>query len=191
MQPAQRGKQRTSSCSPAFSASEATWRIDLLTSLKKLAADYEIARKERPEFEQKRMDQLAVEHNRKDAGLWEYLLALERSKPTTNISALLDTCYEELIELNEKDINLSQQKETLTRMLELAEKDEADAVAKLRGAGEAGFAIEGRTRVGRLARFAALGPTGIPAEAQIYHDEIVRAEQHRGRELEPDCGTDR
>lgn len=151
-------------------------RMDLLTDLKKLAADYAAARKDRPESEQKRMDQLATNRNAKDAGPWEPFFALDHSKPSTNIAALLDSYYKELIDLDERDDNLRRQKESLEKMIDLAEKKEADEVAKLRAVlGPRSTArIPGKESEWEEWLESRLAPTGISAEAGIYRNEIAR-----------------
>src|SRR5439155_27008067 len=56
-------------------------RIDLVTDLKRLAADYATARKDRADSEQKRMDQRATERMNAEADRWDWVLAFDRSKP--------------------------------------------------------------------------------------------------------------
>ena len=63
-------------------------RIDLLAELKKLAAEYATARKDRSESDQKRMDQRAAERAAKEGRPWDRFLALDRSKPSADISEL-------------------------------------------------------------------------------------------------------
>jgi small-conductance mechanosensitive channel len=160
-----------------------TERIDRLTDLKKRAADYATARKDRSESEQRRLDQRAAERMAKESAPWDQLLALDRSKLATDASDLLSAYYKELVDLDERDENLKHQKETLERLIELTRKEAAD-VAKLRvllekqpqrseDANGALRAILERDQwddwlAGRLA------PTGLKAEAGLYHDEQAR-----------------
>jgi small-conductance mechanosensitive channel len=158
-------------------------RIDLLTDLKKLAADYATARKDRTESEQRRMDQRAVERRKQEVGPWHWLYALDHSQQATEISALLDAYYKELIDLDEKAENLKLQKESLERLVELTRK-EADDIAKLRlllgrptasdnaGAPKSRGQLEREQLDAWLA--ARLAPPGLKAEAALYHDEQAR-----------------
>ena len=166
-------------------------RIDLHTDLKKLAADYATARKDRPDTEQKRMDQRAAERMAAEAGRWDRFFALDHSKPAADVSALLDAYYKELIDLDEKQENLKLQKEALEKLVDLTRK-EADDVAKLRTLVEkqTPAAREPKTReeemllalhAGRnpLVQWdqwlaARLAPDGLKAEAGVYHDEAAR-----------------
>ena len=52
-------------------------RIDLVTDLKRLAADYATARKDRADSEQKRMDQRATERMNAEADRWDWVLAFD------------------------------------------------------------------------------------------------------------------
>src|SRR5262249_53976814 len=68
-------------------------RIDLLNDLKKLAADYQVSVKDRPASERKRLDQTAAERMDRDAGQWDWVLAVDKSKQATNLVELLETYY--------------------------------------------------------------------------------------------------
>lgn len=148
-------------------------RIDLLTDLKKLAADYTTARKDRPESEQKRMDQRAAERMAKEAGEWDWFFALDHSPASTNIAALLDAYYKELIDLDEKQENLKQQKETLQKLVKLTQ-NEADDIAKLRSVLEKRSTQSEDMRKWDEWLASRLTPTGLKAEATTYHDETAR-----------------
>lgn len=191
-------------------------RIDLHTDLKKLAADYATTRATRSEAEQKRLDQKAAERMVKDSPQWDVALALDRSKPSTDIGALLTAYYAELVELEEKDDNLKRQKEALEKLVELTEKEAGD-VAKLRllvekegafeippaqldpGAGIPFVAPRTLSPTGKLDQWLAarLTPNGLKAEADTYHAEVARlaasggANTRRTQALTADIGAAR
>jgi hypothetical protein len=81
-------------------------RIDLLNDLRKLTADYKVVVKDRPASERKRLDQTASDRMDRDAGRWDWLLSVDRSKPATNLAELLETYYREVVEIEDKDENL-------------------------------------------------------------------------------------
>lgn len=165
-------------------------RIDLLTDLKKLTADYTTARKDRSDAEQRRMDQRATERRKQEADRWDWFFALDHSQAATDVSGLLDAYYKELIDLDEKSDNLKLQKEALERLVELTRK-EADDIAKLRTLltkparpevpGQPDRKIDPvKLRAGlERQQFDAwladrLTPAGLKAEAGLYHDEAAR-----------------
>src|SRR5262249_52753683 len=84
-------------------------RIDLLDDLKKLAADYKMSAKDRPASERKRLDQAAIERMDRDAGRWDWVLSVDKSKQATNLAELLETYYGEVVEIEDKDDNLKKQ----------------------------------------------------------------------------------
>ncbi len=98
-------------------------RLDLLGDLKKLAADYKIPKKERPESEQKRLDQTASERMDKDSGKWEWLLILDKSKHSTSLSELIESYYREMVEIEDKEENLKKQKAKIDELIELTGKE--------------------------------------------------------------------
>ena len=173
-------------------------RIDLLTDLKKLAADYATARKDRSDAEQRRLDQRATERRTQEAGRWDWFFALDHSQPANDLSGLLDAYYKELIDLDEKTDNLRRQKESLERLVELTRK-ESDDIGKLRAvlskpvevnATDApkitDAKIDAEKLRAQLARVEAarqwdawlanrVAPTGLRTEASLYHDEFARA----------------
>lgn len=106
-------------------------RIDLLGDIKKLDADYRIARKDRSVSEQKRLDQAAVERMNRDAGHWDWLLALDSSKGATSLADLMETYYRELIEIEDREENLKKQKKAIDELVELTAKERAVIVAGL------------------------------------------------------------
>lgn len=191
-------------------------RIDLHTDLKKLAADYATTRATRSEAEQKRLDQKAAERMVKDSPQWDMALALDRSKPSTDIGALLTAYYAELVELEEKDDNLKRQKEALEKLVKLTEKEAGD-IAKLRllvekegafeippaqldpGAGIPFVAPRTLSPTGKLDQWLAarLTPNGLKAEADTYHAEVARlaasggANTRRTQALTTDIGAAR
>jgi small-conductance mechanosensitive channel len=173
-----------------------TERLDLLADLKKLAADYATARKYRSESDQKRMDQRAVDRAAKEADGWDRFFALDRSKPSIDLSELIDAYYKELIDLDEKEDNLKRQREALTALVEATKKEAAD-IAKLRAIlakpVESGALdkseppkltsdkidteqlramLDGQQWDAWLA--ARVAPPGLKTEAATYHDETAR-----------------
>src|SRR4030095_7374380 len=93
-------------------------RIDLLDDLKKLDADFRALRKDRPLSEQKRLDQTAAERMNRDAGRWDWFLALDNSKEATSLAELMETYYRELVEIEEKEENLRKQKKGIDALVE-------------------------------------------------------------------------
>ena len=178
-------------------------RIDLHTDLKKLAADYGTTRAMRSEAEQKRLDQKAAERMVKDSPQWDMALALDRSKPSTDIGALLTAYYAELVELEEKDDNLKRQKEALEKLVKLTEKEAGDA-AKLRAVTEqpptnSEWLVWIQTPVGHWHEWLTqrLTPDGLKDEADTYHAEAARlaasggANTRRTQALTADMGAAR
>src|SRR5207302_1548210 len=108
-----------------------TERVDLIAELKRLATDFATARKDRPEAEQRRLDQRAAERMARDAAPWDWAFAFDPTKPGADHSELLAAYYKELIDLDEKDENLKKQRETVAKLLATVET-EADTIAKLR-----------------------------------------------------------
>ena len=150
-----------------------TARLDLHADLKKHAAEYATPRRDRPDAEQKRLDQRAADRATKEAHPWDVLLALDRSKTATDAEALIDAYYKELLDLDEKEDNLKRQKEALDLLVDRTTKEAAD-VAKLRAVLEKSVAKSDTALAwdGWLA--ARLAPTGLKAEAGVYHDEQAR-----------------
>lgn len=148
-------------------------RIELLAELKRLAADYTTARKDRPDAEQKRLDQKAAERLNKDAAEWDWALAVDRSQPAADAAELLAAYYKELIDYDERADNLKRQKETLDSLLDLTRR-EADDVAKLRVLLDKRVAGSGGAKAwdGWLA--ARLAPAGLKVEESAYHEEAAR-----------------
>jgi small-conductance mechanosensitive channel len=103
-------------------------RIDLLNDLKKLAADYKVVVKDRPVSERKRLEQTAAERMDRDAGRWDWLLAVDQSKHATNLAELLETYYREVVEVEDKDDNLKKQKGKIDELIELTNKERAAVV---------------------------------------------------------------
>ena len=106
-------------------------RIDLLGDLKKLDAEYRIARKDRPLSEQKRLDQTAAERMGRDAGRWDWLLALDSSQEATGLAELMEAYYRELVEIEDKEENLKKQKKAIDELVELTAKERAAIVTGL------------------------------------------------------------
>ncbi len=171
-------------------------RLALHAELQRLAADYATARKDRPEAEQKRIEQRAADRMTKEAEKWDMALALDRSKLSTDIAGLLTAYYKELVELEEKDENLKRQKEALEKLVELTRKEAGD-VGKLQSL------LGKETAPSEPARWffawlaARLAPDGLKAEADAYHTEAARvgavggANARRVQALTSDIGKTR
>src|SRR5262249_14418458 len=106
-------------------------RIDLLDDLKELAADYKMSVKDRPASEQKRLDQATAERMDRDAGQWDWVLSVDKSKQATNLAELMETYYGEGVEIEGKDENLKKQKGKVHELIELTTRERA---AILKGA---------------------------------------------------------
>jgi small-conductance mechanosensitive channel len=104
-------------------------RIDLLTDLKKLTEDYKVSLRDRTASEQKRLDQTAIERMDQDAGRWDWVLSVDKSKQATSLVELLETYYRELVEIEEKDDILKKQKSKVDELIELTTR-ERSVVAK-------------------------------------------------------------
>lgn len=105
-------------------------RIDLLTELQKLEANFALERQDRPPLEAKRQQQRAAELLDARAAWLESLLKIDTSRAAVSLQELLDGYYLELIELRDKDELLDQEKGVAGRLLALSSK-EADAVKKI------------------------------------------------------------
>jgi small-conductance mechanosensitive channel len=104
-------------------------RLDLLADLKKLTAEYQREKKDRPPSELKHLDRLAADRQSSDATTADWLLAIDGSQSSKALDELVATYYRELIEIEEKDDNLRRQKEKIEQLLELTRKESA-AVAE-------------------------------------------------------------
>jgi hypothetical protein len=105
-------------------------RIDLLTELEKLEANYALDRKDRPPLEVKRQQQRASELLDDESTWIESLLRIDTSRAALSLQELLDGYYLELIEIRDKDEVLEQEKGMADRLLELTTK-EAAALKKM------------------------------------------------------------
>jgi small-conductance mechanosensitive channel len=148
-------------------------RLDRLTDFKKLAAEHATARKERPESEQRRLDQRAADRMARESPKWDPLIALDRSKPATDIANLLEAYYKELVELDERQESLTRQRQMLEGAVELTQKEAAD-VAKLRAMLAPRAARSESARQWDRWLAARLTPAGLKAEADAYRDELAR-----------------
>jgi small-conductance mechanosensitive channel len=100
-------------------------RLDLLADLKKLTAEYQRDKKDRPPSELKRLDQLAADRQSSDATTADRLLAIDRSQSSRTLEELLGTYYVELVEIEEKESNLKNQKDRIEQLIELTRKGTA------------------------------------------------------------------
>jgi small-conductance mechanosensitive channel len=148
-------------------------RLDLLTDLKKLETRYATAYKDRSEADQQRIHQRAAARMRSESAPWDALLAYDRSPAAADWEKLLSAYYRELIDLEEKQEILDQQKERLQKLIEFTRK-EADDIAKLRIilTPQAAKSDAVGTWDQWLSR--RLEPTGLEAEITAYRDEAAR-----------------
>jgi hypothetical protein len=105
-------------------------RIDLMTELQKLAANYALDRKDRPPLEVKRQQQRASELLDEESTWIERFLRIDRSRAALSLQELLDGYYLELIEIRDKDEVLDQEKGIADRLVALTGKEVA-AVQKI------------------------------------------------------------
>jgi small-conductance mechanosensitive channel len=100
-------------------------RLDLLADLKKLKAEYRREKKDRPPSEVKRLDQLAVDRQSDDETTIDWLLGIDSSKAAKTLGELLETYYQELTDIEDKDANLKIQKDKIDQLLDLTRKESA------------------------------------------------------------------
>jgi small-conductance mechanosensitive channel len=100
-------------------------RLDLLSDIKRLSADYKKEMKDRPSSEVKRLEQRASDRLSADRTRWDRFLALDGSPTAKNLSELMESDYRELIEIEVKEDNLKNQTEKLNQLVALVQKDEA------------------------------------------------------------------
>jgi small-conductance mechanosensitive channel len=100
-------------------------RLDLLTDLKKLRTEYQRDKKDRPPSELKRLDRLASDRQSSDATTAERLLGIDTSQSSRALGELLGTYYRELIEIEEMNDNLKNQKERIEQLIDLTQKGSA------------------------------------------------------------------
>ena len=98
-------------------------RLDLLADLKRLAADYKRESSARTPSEVKRLEQRAAERLAAESSRWDTLLGLDSSRGAKNLSELLESYYRELIEIEEKEENLTKQREKVEQLIELARQE--------------------------------------------------------------------
>jgi small-conductance mechanosensitive channel len=104
-------------------------RLDLLADLKRLTAEYQRDKKDRPPSELKRLDQVAADRQSSDATAADRLLAIDGSQSAKTLDELLGSYYRELIEIEEKHDNLRHQKDRIEQLIELTRKETAAVTA--------------------------------------------------------------
>ncbi len=105
-------------------------RLDLIDDLKELDAEYDRPRASRPPSVVKHMEQEASEWLARDSSAWDFLLSVDSSGPAKNLTEILETDYNELVELSEKEANLRKRDETAGRLEDLTVKESA-AIARM------------------------------------------------------------
>jgi small-conductance mechanosensitive channel len=104
-------------------------RLDLLADLKKLTAECRREKKDLSPSEIKRLEQRAADRRSADRTPADRLLGLDTSKAARTLDELMDSYYQELVEIEDKDDNLNKQKEKIDQLVELTRKESA-AVAQ-------------------------------------------------------------
>src|SRR5262249_39905995 len=79
--------------------------------------------KDRPASERKRLDQTAIERMNQDAGRWDWVLAVDKSKQATNLVELLEADYGEVVEIENKDDKLKKQKGQGEELIERTKRE--------------------------------------------------------------------
>jgi small-conductance mechanosensitive channel len=100
-------------------------RLDLLADLRRLASDYRREKSARPPSEVKRLEQRAAERQDEESSRWDILLGIDSSKAARSLSELLETYYRELIEIEDKEESLAQQRRQAEQLIELTRKETA------------------------------------------------------------------
>jgi small-conductance mechanosensitive channel len=59
----------------------------------------------------------------RDAGRWDWVLSVDKSKHSTNLAELLETYYREVVEIEDKDDNLKKQKGTVDELVVLTSRE--------------------------------------------------------------------
>ncbi len=98
-------------------------RIELLGDLKRLGDELKKERKDRSPSDVKRLQQLGAERANSDLSLLERLFLLDTSKGAVSLRELLDSYYQELVELEEKDKNLGVQRQEVDQLLDLTRRE--------------------------------------------------------------------
>src|SRR5262249_12905193 len=100
-------------------------RLDLLADLKKLTAEYRREKKDRPPSEVKRLEQIAADRRSSDSTAVDLFLGIDSSKTARTLEELLDVYYQELVEIEERDGNLKNQRAKVEQLLDLTQKETA------------------------------------------------------------------
>ncbi|VTR91935.1 membrane protein : Uncharacterized protein (Fragment) OS=Candidatus Entotheonella sp. TSY2 GN=ETSY2_17135 PE=4 SV=1: MS_channel [Gemmata massiliana] len=148
-------------------------RLNLLADLRALAHSYTVPHKDRPEAEQKRLDQRTAERVNGEAAEWDWLLAFDRSKGSASAAELLSADYRELIDFDDRADTLKRQKEALENLVDLGRRETAD-IAKLRTVLEKYEATSESTRKWDEWLRSRASSGGLKAEEATYRDEVAR-----------------
>lgn len=159
--------------------SHVSQRLDLLSDLKKLDDRYTTAYANRSESEQKRLEQRAAARWRSESTPWDWLWAYDRSQTAAEGENLLKAYYRELIDLEEKQDLLEQQKQRLEKLIELTRKEASD-IAKLRTVLVSRAASSEAVRPWDQWLSHRLAPTGLEAEIEAYREETARLNTLQG-----------
>jgi len=98
-------------------------RVDIFREMEKLAADFERTRDKLSKIEQQSLEQMGIRLMETDDTAKEYLLSFVPSERAQNLTEMLKSYYQEVIELGNRRENLIQQKEKTENLIQLAEQE--------------------------------------------------------------------
>lgn len=98
-------------------------RVDIFREMEKLNADFERTRDKISKIEQQSLEQMALRLMESEDTPREYFLSFVPSDRAENLTEMLKSYYQELIELDKRRENLSQQKEKTETLIKLAEQE--------------------------------------------------------------------
>lgn len=99
-------------------------RIDLIADLKRLMVEHQRERSSLSPSEQKRLEQVVVERLEDGSSRGDLLLGVVASRQAKTLEELLESYYRELVELEEKEGNLTKQRDKIGQLLDLNQKEE-------------------------------------------------------------------
>lgn len=103
----------------------ASQRLDLLAELQRLDREYQRDRKDRPEADEKRLDQAALDRERDEDSWLETFLRVDGSAPAKARSEVLHGYYREAVGLEEQQKTLEEAKGKADKLVELARQEAA------------------------------------------------------------------
>jgi len=103
----------------------ASQRLDLLAELQRLDREYQRDRKDRPEADEKRLDQAALDRERDEDTWLETFLRVDGSAPAKARGEVLHGYYREAVALEEQQKTLDEAKGKADKLVELARQEAA------------------------------------------------------------------